>query len=291
MAPGSRANLALGFLDHPRFWASRDVVLTDRPRPNTPTGGFMTFQLFDNNLSQGRLRAALAYLEDPLMFPGLRAASYYTISSLGLAVPDVAFHEAVALDLGDTLPADHIGSTLIWFYAGAYAADRGHWEDHAAALARLRTRADQLLAEGDSGGSRFAKGASMALSGRELWRRGDLPRALPLLVDGQRETTWGGGGASAHREALNGTIRWWLGELVLQMGRPRDAAVYFESFWNDPLAAERLGPIYERIGDPEKAREAYSLIASAWRNADPELQARARAAYASVQRLTRLTKE
>jgi TolA-binding protein len=90
---------------------------------------------------------------------------------------------------------------------------------------------------------------------------------------------------------LNGTIRWWVGELFLEMGRPRDAALYFESFWNDPWASDRLGPIYERTGDLAKAREAYSLVAKAWRNADPPLQARARGAYASVQRLATLAEE
>lgn len=288
MAPESRTNLAWGFLDHPRFWGMRDIVLAGRPRPNSLTGQLMTFYLFDNYLAQGRLRTAVAYLEDPLMFPGLRAASYYWLYSMGLAVPDKDLDEKLALHPGDTLPSG-LGSTLIWFHAGAYAADQGRWEDHATALARLRTRANRLLAEGDSVESRFTTGASKALSGRGFWRRGDLQRAVPLLVDGQRETTWGGGSAS--REALNGTIRWWLGEGLLEMARPRDAAVYFESFWNDPLAAERLGPIYERIGDRGKARAAYALFASAWRDADPELRQRARAASAAAERLRSLPDE
>jgi TolA-binding protein len=85
---------------------------------------------------------------------------------------------------------------------------------------------------------------------------------------------------------LNGTIRWWLGELFLEMKRLNEAALYYESFWNDPFAAYRLGPIYEQIGDPAKARVAYALVASTWSDADPELQARAREARASVQRLS-----
>ena len=119
----------------------------------------------------------------------------------------------------------------------------------------------------------------MALEGQGLWRRGELHRALPLLVDGQRQAIWG---ESPSRDALNATIRWWIGELLLEIGRPQEAARYFESFWNDPLAADRLARIYEQMGDRAKAREAYALVAFAWKDADPVLQTRARAA---VQRL------
>ena len=122
----------------------------------------------------------------------------------------------------------------------------------------------------------------MALEGQGLRRRGEVQRALPLLMGGQRQATWV---AFANREVLNDTIRWWLGELLLEMGRPQDAALYFESFWNDPLAAERLARIYEQLGEPTKAREAHALVGFAWNDADTELQSRARAARAAVQRL------
>ena len=84
---------------------------------------------------------------------------------------------------------------------------------------------------------------------------------------------------------MNAAIRWWLGDLLLEMGRPQEAARYFESFWNDPFAGSRLGPIYEQLGERAKAREAYALVALAWKDADPELQPRVREARAAVQRL------
>ncbi len=107
-------------------------------------------------------------------------------------------------------------------------------------------------------------------------------------MDAQRQATWS---ESHTRDALNDTIRWWIGELLLEMGRPQEAALYFESFWNDPLAADRLAGIYEQMGDRAKAREAYALVASAWKDADPELQLRARESRAAVQRLIRLIRE
>lgn len=281
LPPGSRLWLSDGFLDHPRFWDMRGVVLDYRPRHGTLPGPLVTARLFDTSLSQGRLRDALAWLEDPLMPPGVRAAGLYALHSAGLPAHGLILDDALALPLVDSLPTD-IGSTLVAFHAGAYAADQGRWEDHAAAVRRLRAQADRHLAASDSAASRFAMGASLALEGQGLWRRGDAERALPLLTDGQRRTTWV---VSASREALNGTIRWWLGDLLLERGRPLDAALYFESFWNDPRAAERLARIYEQLGDRAKAREAHALVGFAWNDADAELQPRARAARAAVQRL------
>jgi hypothetical protein len=91
--------------------------------------------------------------------------------------------------------------------------------------------------------------------------------------------------------AVNGTIRWWIGDLLVQAGRPREAVVWFESFWNDPLAAERLAPLYERIGEPAKAREAWRVVATVWRDADPAFQERARAASAALRRSGRASSE
>jgi hypothetical protein len=241
----------------------------------------MTSLLFDNSLSRGELRAALARLDDPEMPSGWRAAGFYAIHSRELPGPGAALDAALALPRFDSLPAG-IGSTLFWFYAGAYAADQRRWQDHATAHLSLRAHAERLLAAGDSSESRFATGAALALKGQGLWRRGEARRALPLLVDGQRQALWP---SSPSREALNDTIRWWLGELLLEIGRPGEAALYFESFWNDPFAAERLGPIYERLGDVRAARDAYALAARAWEAADPELQVRAEEARAAIRRL------
>jgi tetratricopeptide (TPR) repeat protein len=282
LPPGVREWLADGYLNHPRFWAMRGVVLEDRPRPNAPLGGVMTWKLFDTSLLQGRLRTALAWLEDPLITPRFRAAGLYRVDAAGLPVPRSALDQALAPPRTEPRP-EAFEFTLTWFYAGAYAADQGRSVDHAAAVDQLRAGADRFLAEGDSANARFSRGVALALEGQGLRRRGDSAGALERLMAGQRQATWND---SVSGDAINGTIRWWLGELLLEMKRPTEAALYYESFWNDPFAAYRLGPIYEQIGDPAKARVAYALVASTWSDADPELQARAREARASVQRLS-----
>ncbi len=71
----------------------------------------------------------------------------------------------------------------------------------------------------------------------------------------------------------------------MQEGRLSEAARYFGSIRNDPFAAERLAPILEQLGQPEQARDAYTLVSEAWREGDPAMQRRAAAARASVVRL------
>jgi tetratricopeptide (TPR) repeat protein len=283
LQPGRRKWLADGYLDHPRFWALREVVLEDPP----PVAPLMTMSLFDTDLLRGRLRTAIAWLEDPSIAPRVRAAGLYRVHAAGLPVPRLALDEALVPPPTEPL-STAFEFTLAWFYVGAYAADQGRSEDLAAAVDRLRAGADRLLAEGDSANARFSRGVALALEGQGLRRRGDSERALERLGEGQRQATWND---SVSRDAINESIRWWLGELLLEMNRPAEAAVYYESFWHDPFAAWRLGPIYERIGDPAKAREAYARVASAWSDADPELQGQAREARAAVQRLTPLAGE
>jgi tetratricopeptide (TPR) repeat protein len=282
LLPGTVGWLGDGYLDHPRLWAQREVVLERVPRPNNVQGWILTFDLFDNNLSRGRLKAALAYLDDPLMSDPLRYAGLYRIHAAGLPAPGLSLDEALTLRPADSLAFD-IGSIVTVFYAGAFAADRGRWGDHAAAVARLRSQANALRAAGDSASFRFTMGAATALSGQGLWRRGDAEGALRLLVEGQRRTTWG---VSLVRNCLNGTIRWWLGELLLERGRPQEAARYFESFWNDPLAADRLARIYDRMGERVKALQADALVALAWQDADPEFQPLIQEARRAVTRLS-----
>jgi hypothetical protein len=53
----------------------------------------------------------------------------------------------------------------------------------------------------------------------------------------------------------------------------------FSAFYNEhpaarSLARERLGALYEELGDNSKAAEHYAAFAELWADADPELQPR-----------------
>jgi hypothetical protein len=73
----------------------------------------------------------------------------------------------------------------------------------------------------------------------------------------------------------------------MEEGRLADAERYFRTLlWSErPLFADRLGQVYERMGEREKAREAYQLFLTAWRDADPALQPRVEAARQALYRL------
>ncbi|CAN5160353.1 hypothetical protein BH18GEM1_BH18GEM1_13190 [soil metagenome] len=87
-------------------------------------------------------------------------------------------------------------------------------------------------------------------------------------------------------------IRWWLGEILIQSGEPREAARYFtalasgESIVSDPVAAYRLGQLHERLGEYREAREAYEYFLTAWRDPDPSLRPWAEKAHQAVIRLS-----
>jgi TolB-like protein/predicted negative regulator of RcsB-dependent stress response len=63
-------------------------------------------------------------------------------------------------------------------------------------------------------------------------------------------------------------------EALHSLGRYRDAAVYYEATLTSryrPQARLRLGDIYERLGDSEKARQNYAAFLTIWEVADPGL--------------------
>ena len=83
----------------------------------------------------------------------------------------------------------------------------------------------------------------------------------------------------------NVRLRWWLGNLLLEVGRPRDAERYFKSIAADPLAALRLARVHENLGEFEKARSSYEFALLSLQDADPELQPRIMEARQALARL------
>ena len=88
-------------------------------------------------------------------------------------------------------------------------------------------------------------------------------------------------------------------------GRPDSAAVMFERYlatpyWQKllpemdpgrlPAIHERLGQLYESMGNTEKAAEHYRAFIDVWKNAEPELQPRVTDARKRLARLTPVEK-
>ncbi|MFN2384091.1 MAG: tol-pal system YbgF family protein, partial [Gemmatimonadota bacterium] len=86
-------------------------------------------------------------------------------------------------------------------------------------------------------------------------------------------------------------INTWVGQLLLELDRPREAERYFRSLWEAPLVHFYLGVTYEQLGEYDKAQAAYETFVGYWRHADPEFRPLVERARQGVIRLTRLDRE
>ena len=236
----------------------KEIVIRN-VRARSDAGPVSANLLFFHLLNRGRLREAYGVSDDPLLSPGLRAYARYALFLRGLTLMDQEWDEKLGSFPADTLPE------LASFYAGAYAAARDHWRDHARAVNQQRQHAERLRVA-DTVAARFHSAAAKALEGYGLWQRGRAVDALSMLQTAQREATGAG-----ERNRLNATIREWIGELLMELERPQEAVHFFASQWEDAFASFRLGEIYESLGRDNRARSAYAFSLSAWEQADPEM--------------------
>lgn len=139
------------------------------------------------------------------------------------------------------------------FLGGAFAADEERWDDHESAIRELERR-----------GSADARREVLEAYG--IWRRGDVESAIPVFEQ---------------HHPRRRLVQWWLGDAYLEAGHFEDAERVFSSYaWNqwytpfsrEPLAQQRLGRIYEALGRPDDAANAYAYFLEDWENAEPALQ-------------------
>lgn len=266
-------NAAL-LLFHPRSFADSETLyrIAVARLDATPVCASCFFWLLRR---AGRLKAAEVQLGDSLLRPWRTAGLYYLWHD-GLVIPPERLEAASRVDVADTTG---------WFYAGAIAADLARWSDHGNAVQSLRDLSVVWQADGDTVSGRIFSGAARALEGYGEWRRGRTRQALAALEPSSRDVV--GWGPTEH---WNRTIRWWLGRLYVEVGRPEDAERYLESlwrdhYWSDPSAAYELARLYEQQGEIARAIDAYDYALTAWRNADPALAPRVEAARSALTRL------
>jgi tetratricopeptide (TPR) repeat protein len=236
-----------------------------------------------NPLDRGRFFEAESLLRDPQVASDFRKYAIYRLYRAGMRLPPDQLEREFELSAADTTPDGALNHLL----AGVLAADLENWAAYKAVLDRTRSEATRRRTVRDSIAAVVFDGASRALEGYGLWRRGQPAEALPLLEAVQRERRGSAGDGAAGEGALNSMVRWWLGQLLMEMGRPRDALVYFRTFEHDPFAQFESAKIYAELGNLEKARESYEYALQAWRDADPELSPRieaARQALAEMQK-------
>jgi class 3 adenylate cyclase/tetratricopeptide (TPR) repeat protein len=292
--------MAIFCFAHPRFLNLREAVLQtalERPVPNPERRIREKAWLFWTLVARGHLEAAIELSDDP-MLEGDRVTMLYEAKTFGYLIPE----ETLARALADA-PTRPDGGGNGWtsgtpsiFERGAYAAEHGDWRGHATAKNELRKLIAMIEPENATDTLRM-RGLIEALDGYAAWRRGDDDRALALLRNAQVWTIGGNNMARSITSERNQIIRAWLGELLLEMGRPREALLYYESLgpgWpisQDPIIYFHLGRIRDQLGDREGALQSYELATLAWRDADPELQPLVQQARQAAIRLRNLRRE
>ncbi|MBA3583561.1 MAG: tetratricopeptide repeat protein, partial [Gemmatimonadetes bacterium] len=268
-------------LAHARFLEAKSEVLTVAlDDPDLFQWDFAASTHVRTLLHRGRLAEALAASAHPALAER-RGMLLYEAHVRGFPVPQEDLARELARASADTANVFGI------LYAGAFAAERGRWGEHAAALARIRSVAREAGQAADSTQARLAEGAARALEGVEAWRRGRPAEARRLLDQARLSIT-----GHFDEETANQMIRWWLGEILIQSGEPREAVRYFtaladgEAVVSDPVAAYRLGRLHEQLGEYREARGAYEYFLTAWRDPDPSLRPWAEKARQAVVRLS-----
>jgi len=259
-------------LGHPRLWpAAQAVIERKRDGPFGRDCGQM-----QHSLTVGRFREYLAEAAAP---PG-ESTCLYIADMFDLPVSEEVLDSVMTARLDTVLRAGASPIGLRDFGVPVFLADRGRWAAYDSVVALWRASADLAVAQDEPLLERFWGYWIRMLEAYALWTRGEPEQAAEMLED-----------LPLLARFHSADVRWWLGNLYMELDRPADAAGQFRTLQgvydtpNWTLAYYRLGEAYEQLGETEKARAQYAYFVDAWRNADPELQPwvdRARARLESI---------
>jgi len=264
-----------GFLTHPAFADVREAVfsaieprLAEHDRAFVREMRFTTLALVD-----GRVREALAMLNDAGTPIYVRYGGALYLSGRGLPVPERIIEQSLAAGLADRA----LFSNRIAAISAAGAAARlGRWSEYGTLVSRMREMAVREPTPSDSAIVPYWDWAVRVAEAHGLWLRGRKEEGLRAfkrtLPD---DTGW--------------FTLWHVGQLSLELGRLDQAEHAFRALWRQEEAPAnlQLARILDRTGRLAEAREAYQFVAYAWRNADPELQPMVEEARRAVARLSR----
>lgn len=228
-------------------------------------------------MARGKMSEARVLLDDERLRDGDRRWNAYAMHTFGEPLPTEDLDELLRLDsCGDT----HPNIACSWI-VGSYAIEQSRWTDLDRVLEKNRALAEELLSDTtatlqERGHGRGHLALVTALEGRRLWAEGRRREAVDLLETILGDP-WG----------PEAPVRWMLGSLHEELGEPRQAIRYYESFWPSVYRwyfSLRLGELYAGLGETERARYYYSLFLEDWAEADPD-RAEVQRARAALDRL------
>jgi hypothetical protein len=166
------------------------------------------------------------------------------------------------------------------FWLAVAVAETGNWSAVSGATARI----DAMAAAADGRVADRIGSYARALDAYRAIQAGHLDRleAFEAAMAGLDPDDWLAASPSQY-------LRFQVGRTLFRASRLRDAERYFRSLypysWYFVPAQLELGRTYERLGEPELAREPYRIVAEAWATADPELQPLVEEARRALDRL------
>jgi serine/threonine-protein kinase len=231
--------------------------------------GFRTFalwRLLQVRVPNGQITAARRTLARMAGEPVTdnRAARWEIMLHLSGFPDPAAAGRAARVIAAEGGPTDH-------FWVGALAIDEGRWTDVEAVRRVLERQAQSFDSEGsppraNATAYAAALGAYAGLVRGDRSRLAEFESALARLP-----------AANWDIESPEKYLRYRVGKLLFDDGRPRDAERYFRSFnpydyFYTTQAALYLGRIAEAGGRPEEAVTHYGRVVRWWRYADEPLR-------------------
>lgn len=283
-------------LTAPQFWEQRQLVLgallgERHPREERENAQRMIawMHLGPGHFRQAR-EALLAAGEEGF---GVEAASMILAWRLVGYSDSSTTRRAARVLAGDS-------TARSWFLLGALAVDEGRWEDVDRALGTLERGAPTGDPSRDSLEAIARPAMARALRGYTAARRGDAAAAINDLGEALK-------GIPGHCPSsfcnLHSRLRYTMGRVLLDAGRPAEAVRYLSSVNHSPAQAYAeghgvmsgpselyLGEAYEALGDLDEARRHYARFVSLWKDSDPELRSLWEEGRQALQRLTGVQK-
>lgn len=231
------------------------------------------------SLARGRAEDLQAILDDTRTPQHLRTFGAMASHVQGLELDPELVDELLGQPGLDSVAVGsrHLFRTLM---SVAYLIDRGgpdEWHDRRAGMLEAGTAA---AARGDTLAARRVGDGVAMLDAYASWRTGDTEAALAGLRRGQEELT--GWGAMSD---MNSIHRYWIGQVLQELGRPEEAESYFRSVYFDAPATLALAQIYDERGDLDAAALKYSDFVAMRRDADPNLQPEVEAARSRLEQI------
>jgi len=259
--PRVHPRLLFAHLENPRdLKMMTEAIKTVRERPDTDAEYFTRVMLL-NRLHRGQLEevTALVEEEDPDHSRTARRMAEWLSVGFPLESSLLRSYLEPPENLEEASP-DRLYAT------GIYLIEEGREKE----LELIVERLQQVEDRPDDWDTEVAQAIADMLKGYRAFREGNLEEAKEWW------TNW---------RPISSSSAIWKGDLYRELGDLEKAEEWYVAGWAHMAVHERLGQLYEEMGRPEDAAEAYERFITAWSEADEPLQERVEEARERFKRL------